>query len=333
MRRVFNMEGWKVFMTDCFWPDIEVEKNILKEIGAELALSSTNDFTDVETVKKEGKDCDALMVLFTPMNKEVLSAFPNCKLLVRMGIGYDSVDMEYATEKGIMVANVPDYCQEEVADHTITLFLTGIRKIIMLHEEVKQGGWDMRIADPIPRLQGKVYGVWGCGGIGQKVAKRAQSFGMKVFGYDPYCPEEKLEGTGIKKIDNLDDFLSMVDFVSLHIPHTPETEKIVNMENLKKMKTSAYLINTSRGTLVNEEDLYTALEKGVIAGAALDVLDPDPPVEKVKLASLENVLITPHAAWNSEDAIPELRRKAAEEVVRTYRDGKPKALINKKVME
>lgn len=321
---------YKVFMTDTIWPDVNIEREGVSKIpGVDFSLSKGG---TPEEICEEGKDCDALMVLFTPMSAKYLEYFTRCKVLVRMGIGFNSVDLAKATEMGIMVANVPDYCQEEVADHTIALFLEITRKAGLLDRDVKAGGWTMELANPVPRLQGKTFGLFGCGGIGQRTGKRAAAFGMNLAGYDPFAPEDLFERENIKRYDSLEKFVSEVDVLSLHIPLSPETKGIVNTAMLERMKPTSYLINTSRGPLVNEEDLYDALVKGLIAGAALDVLNEEPPKSLPKIATAPNIVITPHAGWNSLESLPELRAKSAEEVVRTYREGRPKFLINKEVL-
>ena len=322
------MAKYKVFMTDKTWPDLELEKRVLSAIDAELVLSKGG---TPEEICSEGRDCDALMVLFTPMNKKNLEYFQNCKALIRMGIGINTVDMETATRMGMMVANVPDYCQEEVADHTIALFLEITRKAGMLDRQVKSGGWNMDVANPVPRLQGKIFGLLGCGGIGLRTARRAAAFGMKPAGYDPFLPEEVFEKENILRYTDLGKLIAESDVLSLHIPLTDETRGIINKETLGLMKPEAYLVNSSRGPLIDENALFDALENGVIAGAALDVLCEEPPKSLPRLAKARNIVITPHAAWNSTEAIPELRIKAAEEVVRTFTEGRPRNLVNKEV--
>jgi len=324
------MAKFKIFMTDKTWPDTTIEEKIIRDgLDAELILSRGG---TPEEICREGRDCDALMVLFTPMGREYLKHFERCRLLVRMGIGTNTVDLPTATKKGIMVCNVPDYCQEEVADHVLALFLELTRKVGLLDRQVKSGGWDMTIADPVPRLQGKAFGLLGCGGIGRMTGRRAASFGMRLIGYDPFVPEETFRAEGIERRMDLRAFLSEADVVSLHVPLTPETEGLINPKTLACMKRSAYLINTARGGLIAEDDLYEALASGTIAGAALDVLREEPPRGKHRLFTLPNLIVTPHAAWNSDAAIPELRVKAAEEVVRFFREGRPKNLVNKEVL-
>ncbi|WP_300525938.1 C-terminal binding protein [Aminiphilus sp.] len=324
------MAKFKIFMTDKTWPDTTIEEKIIRDgLDAELILSRGG---TPEEICREGRDCDALMVLFTPMGREYLEHFERCRLLVRMGIGTNTVDLPTATKKGIMVCNVPDYCQEEVADHVLALFLEITRKVGLLDRQVKSGGWDMTVADPVPRLQGKTFGLLGCGGIGRMTGRRAASFGMRLLGYDPFVPEETFRAEGIERRTDLRTFLSEADVVSLHVPLTPETEGIINRETLACMKRSAYLINTARGALIADDDLHEALTSGIIAGAALDVLREEPPRGIPRLLTLPNLVITPHAAWNSDAAIPELRVKAAEEVVRFFREGRPRNLVNREVL-
>ena len=309
------MARYTVFMTDKTWDDLTIERDILSRIDADLVLSAGG---DPVTVCEEGRDCDAVMVLFTPMPRSHLQILKRCKLLVRMGTGLNSVDLAAATELGIAVCNVPDYCHEEVADHTMALLLEMIKKVGRLDGSVKSGVWDMSIADPVPRLRGKTFGILGCGRIGRITAARAASFGMIPVGFDPFMSADVFEASGIKRYEHFAEFLSECDVVSLHAPLTRETMGMINGEALRTMKPTAYLINTARGGLLVEEDLYEALATNVIAGAALDVLVTEPPENGFKLSGLRNIVITPHAGWNSEDAIPELRRKAAEEVVRRF---------------
>ncbi len=320
-----------VFMTDKTWPDLEIEKKIFAESGLDIDFVLSKGGTP-EEICREGSDCDVLMVLFTPMAKQYLDMFTRCRALIRLGIGTNSVDMAAATGKGIQVANVPDYCQEEVADHTFALFLELTRKVSLLDADVRKGNWEMAIADPVPRLQTLTFALWGCGGIGRLTARRAQAFGMRCIGYDPFCPDAVFAENGIERYTDLQSFLAAADAVSLHAPLTPETEKMVNAETLGWMKKTAYLLNSSRGPLIDEDALYAALADKKIAGAGLDVLTVEPPKGIHKLCDFPNCIITPHAAWNSTEAIPELRVKAAGEVVRFLSTGRVKHLVNKDVL-
>ncbi|MFP4483090.1 MAG: C-terminal binding protein [Thermovirgaceae bacterium] len=323
------MPKYNVFMTDTIFPDTSIEAEELSAGGAELTLSSAK---DPATYLAEGSDCDAMLVVYAPVGPEVIEGLTRCRVIVRTGIGVNNIDIDAATRKGVMVANVPDYCIDEVADHTLALFLSGIRKVTFLHGRVKEGVWDVNEAKPVPRLRGKVYGLLGCGAIGQRVAERVSTLGMETVGYDPFAPDEVFRKSGIRKISDFDEFLGIVDALSLHVPLTEETKHVINRGTLEKMKPGAFLVNTARGGLVNETDLYGALTGGVIGGAALDVLEKEPPEEVPPLAKLPNVIITPHAAFFSEGAVPELRRKAAREVIRTLTEGQPKFWVNRKQM-
>lgn len=325
------MAHTKVFITDKTWPDLTLEKSIFVQSGYDIDFVQAKGGT-LEEICREGSDCDVLMVLFTPMDGRCLDTFTRCRALIRLGIGTNSVDMAAATRKGIQVANVPDYCQEEVADHTMALFLELTRKVGLLDRDVRKGGWEMSIADPVPRLQKLTFALWGCGGIGRLAGRRAQAFGMKLIGYDPFCPEETFTQNGIERYTDLKAFLAAADVISLHAPLTPDTEKMVNTEMFSLMKNTAYLLNSSRGPLIDEDALYAALKDKKIAGAGLDVLAVEPPKGVHKLCDFTNCIITPHAAWNSTEAIPELRVKAAEEVIRFLKTGQVKHLVNKDVL-
>lgn len=319
------MSAYKVFMTDSIFPETSIEEEELSKAGAELVKSSSK---DAETFIKEGHDCDAMLVVYAQVGEEVINSLEKCRIIVRTGIGVNNIDIASASARKIMVANVPDYCQDEVADHAMALFLAGVRKIAYLNNKIREGKWDVNEAKPIPRLRGKKFGIIGCGAIGRKVAERAKAFGMEVYGYDPYLPDEKFQEEGIVKVSSLDEFYPLVDYFSLHVPLMDETHHMINMESLGKMKPETFFVNTSRGPLVNEEDLYEALSKKMIAGAGLDVLNAEPPEMPIPLADFDNVILTPHAAFVSEEAIPELRRKAAQEIVRTLTEGKPKYWVN-----
>lgn len=316
-------------MTDTIFPDTAIEESVLAQHDATLTLSSDK---AASTLLAEGKDCDAMLVVYASVGAEVIEALTRCKVIVRAGIGFNNVDLEAASRAGIMVANVPDYCLDEVADHTMALFLSVARKTCFLNAEVENGRWDVIAAKPVPRLRGKTFGLIGCGAIGQEVAKRATSFGMQVVGYDPFAPGEAFSRNGITRIDDLDTFLSSVDVVSLHVPLNEKTRHIIDQENLSKMKPSAIVLNTSRGGLIDEAALHEAIEGGAIAGAGIDVLEQEPPNGTPALATLNRVVMTPHAAFLSEESVAELRRKAAQEIIRTLEEGHPKFCINKHLM-
>jgi D-3-phosphoglycerate dehydrogenase len=229
-----------------------------------------------------------------------------------------------------MVANVPDYCMGEVADHTVALFLACIRRIPRLHASVRAGQWSVDLAKPAPRLQGKLYGLFGFGNIAQQVATRMQAFGLEVTAFDPYVPADTFAARRVRRAATLEELLRAVDYLSVHAPLTPETQGVLNATTFGWMKRTAVLVNTSRGPIINEADLLAALQEGRLAGAGLDVLAEEPPTFPLALAALDNVVLTPHTAWYSDDAMPELRRKAAQEVARTLTEGRPKFWVNQR---
>jgi Phosphoglycerate dehydrogenase and related dehydrogenases len=317
----------KIVMTDLGgFPGFAIEEGIAKENGFDFVCLKT---TKEEEIIAGAKDADGLIVVYAPITETIINALDKCKIIVRTGIGYNNIDIEAASRKGIMVANVPDYCQGEVADHTMALLLSLVRKVTFMNSQVKKQNWSILEAKPIPRLAETVLGLYGCGSIAQAVAKRAKAFDITVQGFDPYLPDEVYAKLGIKKVD-ADTLFATSDFISVHAPLTPETQQVIRMENLKKMKKTAVVINTARGPLVNTDDLYKALKEGIIAGAGLDVLDPEPPTFPLNLSELENAIVTPHAAYYSDSSEPELREKATREVVRTLTEGQPKFWLNKK---
>ena len=317
----------KIVMTDLGgFPDFAIEEGIAGKQGFDFVCLKT---TKEDEIIAGAKDADGLIVVYAQITEKVINALDKCKIIVRTGIGFNNIDIEAASRKGIMVANVPDYCQGEVADHTMALLLTLVRKVSFLGNQVKKQNWSFIEAKPIPRLAETVLGLYGCGSIAQAVAKRAQAFDISVQGFDPYLPDEVYAKLGIKKVD-ADTLFATSDFISLHAPLTPETQHVVNMANLKKMKKTAVVINTARGPLVNADDVYTALKEGIIAGAGLDVMETEPPAFPLSLTELENAIVTPHAAYYSDSSEPELRQKATLEVVRTLTEGQPKFWLNKK---
>ncbi|MEM4675400.1 MAG: C-terminal binding protein, partial [Nitrososphaerota archaeon] len=257
-------------------PFIEEEWKILEKYAAvRLAKGITED-----DLLAEVKDVDVMLVVYAKITKRIIESAPRLKGIVRYGIGLDNVDIRAATEMGVYVANVPDYCIGTVAEHTFALLLALARKIILADRIIKSASWKVWTQQPIELmgtdLEGKVLGLIGIGNIGSAVAIRAKAFGMKVIAYDPYIEKDRASSLGVELVD-LDTLLKNSDFVSIHAPLTPETRGMIGEQELKKMKKTAYLINTSRGPIVKEDALYKALRDGWIAGAALDVYENEPP--------------------------------------------------------
>jgi D-3-phosphoglycerate dehydrogenase len=315
---------FKVVLTDPSWTDLRYEEEHLKNIAD---LHRFNCCSEEELILNCA-DADALLVTYASITKTVIQSLKRCKVISVYAIGVDMVDVPAATEAGIRVTNVPGYCIEEVCDHAMALLLTAARKILIYHQSVvddKQ--WNCRVAQPIHRLRGRTLGLIGFGKIPMAVAVRAMSFGLRVFAFDPYIAREDCEKTGVVKAE-LDDILRQADFISIHAPLTPETKGLINLDRIRLMKPNAVIICTSRGKIIEEKALVKALNEGWIAGAALDVLQDEPPNKDNPLMHMKNVILTPHAGFFSEEAVEELRSTAALEVRKVLTGMQPAHLVN-----
>jgi len=252
-----------------------------------------------------------------------------CKIIARYGVGVDNIDVEAATEHGIIVANVPDYCVDEVSTHTIALILACARGITLLDNKIRERKWDFTLAKPLFRTKGKTLGLFGLGRIARAVAQKASGFGFKIIAYDPYVSKVN---DGIELVE-FSKLLSNSDFISIHSPLTDETRYLFGENKLQAMKKTAYLINTSRGPVINEKDLYIALREKWIAGAALDVMEKEPPDWESLLPKLDNLIITPHISFYSEESYVELKTKTAEAVLSVLKGGLPRAMVNPQAVD
>ncbi|NSW92681.1 MAG: C-terminal binding protein [Firmicutes bacterium] len=320
---------YKVAMADTIFPDFSIEEEILKEINAELILAKDG---GEEAILEIAKDADALVTVYAEITRNIIEKLEKCKIIVRCGIGVNNIDMQAASEKKIYVANVPDYCWDEVSDHALTLALALERKIFQLDKAVKSGEWNLNIAKPIFGLRGQTFGLVGFGNIPKQAARKAQAFGFKVVAYDPFVSQEVADELDVKML-TLEELLKDSDVVSIHAPLVDATYHMINRETIALMKPTAYLVNTARGPLVDTQALYEALRDKKIAGAALDVLEEEPLQKDNPLLSLENVILTPHAAFYSEASSDNLRRLAFTEVVRALKGGTPKNFVNRKYFE
>lgn len=287
-------------------------------------------------------DADAAIAqaTFQPFSRRVLSSLKNCKFIISVGIGYDRLDTEAATEFGILAANVPDFCLEEVSDHTMALILACTRRIVRLNEIVKGGGWKLA-TDPqissemwprMSRLRGQTLGLIGFGRIPQALVPKARGFGLRIVAYDPYVGHERFREYGVDKVD-LDELLAQSDIVSVHAPLTSETRHLLGLEQLRKMKPSACLVNTARGPIVDHEALYSVLSQGLVSAAAVDVTDPEPIPPDSPLLKLDNFIVTAHCAHASPSSSAVLPARPPEEIIRVIRGEWPVGLVNPQVKE
>jgi D-3-phosphoglycerate dehydrogenase len=315
----------KVVITDCDHGSIDEEKEEFERIGAELILAQVKEEEELIQICKEA---DGLINQYAPLTRRVLENLPKCKVIARYGVGLDPVDLRAATDLGIIVANVPDYCIDEVANQTVSMLLALIRKVAFFDQKVKSGQWDFRQGRPIHRTKGKTMGLIGCGKIGLEVAKRIFPFGVQVIAFDPYIEKagEEIELT------DLDTVLKESDFISIHCPLNESTRHLIGEREFKKMEKKPLLINTSRGPIIDEKALIQALEQGLISGAGLDVLEKEPPDSQNPLLKMENVILSPHVGFYSEESIHELKRRAAEIVSSVLLGKWPKSVVNPEVM-
>ncbi|MGA0033113.1 MAG: C-terminal binding protein [Burkholderiales bacterium] len=313
----------KVVLTDYVWESVEMERQIL---GKDVSLVPLQTKKPDEFIA-EAADCVALLNTYAgPITAEVMAKMPQCKIIARYGIGVDTIDLEAATKAGIIVTNNPTYCIDEVAEHTMALLLSAARKITFYDRQVRAGKWAVPPGKPIQRVNGSTVGLVGYGNIARAVAVRAAAFGMKVLYADPFIKQGQFDTPGDKV--ELDQLFAESDFVSLHPPLTPKTRGLMNDDAFSKMKKNAVLVNCSRGPVVDTDSLVRALDAGKIAGCALDTTDPEPLPDPHALRGRENVIINPHAAWYSEQAMKGLQAGAPGEVARVLSGQWPINVVN-----
>jgi D-3-phosphoglycerate dehydrogenase len=261
------------------------------------------------------RDADAILVTYAKLTRDILMQTTKCKAIGRFGLGVDNIDLPAAKEKGIQVNYVPDYCIREVSDHAMALLLAMIRKIPLSNKLVQSGRWEMPAVVPIRRIEGTVLGLVGFGHIPRLVAPKAQAFGIKVVAFDPFAKLEIFKAANVESVD-FDTLLKMSDYVSVHAPLTPQTRGMMNAAAFGRMKKGAYIVNTARGPLIDEPALIAALDAGQIGGAGLDVVATEPLAKDSALLGRDNVIISPHTAFYSIEALTELQTKCATDVAR-----------------
>ena len=319
------MPKFRVLLTDYAWQDLEIERRILAKIDAELIVAEKQ---DVESLKALAGPVDAIMTNWAKVPEPVIAAAPQCRIVSRLGIGLDNIDVAYCTRHKIPVTNIPDYCLIEVAEHALAQLLTMARKIAFYHHETQNGRYQLQSGRPLRRIEGQTLGIIGLGNIGRRLAEKALGLGLKVVAYsrsrkDPMPGVEFLE---------MDALLAQSDYVSLHTPMTPQTRHMMNAAQLAKMKPSAYLINTARGGLIDHAALAAALDAGHLAGAALDVQDPEPPDLSQRPYNDPRVLVSPHAAFVSVESLENLRSRVAQQVATRLTGGTPESVVNPEVL-
>lgn len=311
-------------ITDCDHADIEPELRVFGEAGFEVRLAGCR--TGAEVVE-EAAGADAIINQYVPVDDAVLEGLERCRVVVRYGVGVDTIDLDAASRRGVWVANVPDYGTEEVSDHALALALNQLRGVGRLDRAVRRGEWDVRKIRPLRRVSELTLGVVGYGKIGQALARKARCLGMRVLVFDAAPISDEALVAGVERA-GFEDLLAEADVLSLHAPLTDGTRRLIGAEQLGRMKAGAYLVNTARGGLVDSAALLEALEAGEISGAALDVLEVEPPEAGDALVAHDRVMTTPHAAWYSEESYEALKAGAAREAVRVLSGERPHSPVN-----
>lgn len=321
--------SFQVAVTDSVFPNLDPAREVLSRVGAQLELAAE---PTPDAIMRVARHADAILVTYAKITADMIRQLTKCRVISRFGIGVDNVDIAEATKAGIVVTKVPDYCIDEVSDHAVALLLALVRKIPFINAQVHGGTWHMPAVVPIHRLRGTTLGLVGFGRIPQLVTPKARAFGMQVIAYDPYVPKEVFSGVGVEGVD-FPTLLETSDYVSIHSPLVPETKNLFNADAFKRMKRTAYLVNTARGPIVDEAALAEALDAGEIAGAALDVLAQEPPPADSPLFGRDNVILTPHTSFYSEESLIELQTKAAKEVTAVLTGHRPFNPVNPEALQ
>lgn len=306
------MAGPVIAVTDSVFPTLDPAKAALARLNPTYRMAKSASADDILAV---ARDADALLITYAKITREIIGQLTKCKAIGRFGLGVDNIDLPAAKEKGIAVNYVPDYCIREVSDHTMALLLSLIRKVPLSNKLVQAGRWEMPAVVPIRRIEGTVLGLVGFGHIPRLVAPKAQAFRIKVIAYDPFAKAELFKTANVESVD-FDTLLQRSDYVSVHAPLMAQTRGMMNADAFAKMKKGAYVVNTARGPLIDEPALIAALDAGQVGGAGLDVVATEPLAKDSPLLGRDNVIVSPHTAFYSIEALEELQSKCASDVAR-----------------
>jgi D-3-phosphoglycerate dehydrogenase len=319
---------------------LELERELVSQItDLDLTLLARASLTEDDMIRV-GQDADALLVSTREaVTRRVLESIPRVKVIARYGVGLDNVDLDAATDAGIVVTHFPGYCTPEVADHALSMILALNRRIVELDRSLRAGAWNEHgpatrkiLLGPVPPLAEQTLGIVGFGRIGQAVAARAKPFGVTILASDPYMDPAVIRGAGAEPV-SLEELLQRSDIVTIHAPLTPETRGLIDAAALSLMKPTAALVNTARGPIVDLPALAQALQEGRIAGAGLDVVDPEPLVAGSPFYDLPNVILTPHSAYYSERSVNVVRRETLHDALQVLRGKRPRTVANPAVLE
>jgi D-3-phosphoglycerate dehydrogenase len=318
----------QVLITDYAWDSLEPERSLLAEADAEPVLPTT---TSEEELTELARPADAIMTCWRQVTADMLEAADRCQVVARYGVGLDNIDVAHATDLGILVTNVPSFCEDEVAEHALALILALTRNVVRFARQTAGGEWDNAAFGPMRRLRGRTIGIVGFGSLGRALAIRAQALGMRVLAHTR-TPPSHAHDDGVTFTPALEKLLGEADVVSLHVPLTDQTRGMIGHRELALMRPGALLINTSRGAVVDTDALGEAINAGRLAGAGLDVLPSEPPPANHPLLGLEQVIITPHAAFFSAESTLALQQGAARSVVDVLNGHIPRNVVNPEVL-
>ena len=305
------------------------ERLALEEVGARhVVIERTHGDDDL---LEQAGDADGLIIVESPVSRQAMAKMDRLKVVLRTGVGIDVVDIEAATDLGIAVVNIPDLWIREVANHAMALLLACNRRLLLHDSGLRSGSWTPT-ASPVGSIHGETVGILGMGRIGSAFAARAAAFEMEVIAYDPYLSADALARAGAESV-TFENLLRRSDYISIHSPRTDETTHIIDEAALRQMKSSAYVINTSRGPVVDQVALVKALTEGWIAGAGIDVFEIEPPDENEPLLKMDNVIVTPHSAFYSDAAVQQVPARCGEEIARVLTGRMPMNLYNPAVLE
>ena len=307
-----------IAVTDSVFPSLDPAIAALARLDPQMRMAESSAADDILAV---ARDADAILVTYAKLPGELLRQLTRCKAIGRFGLGVDNIDVKTAAELGIVVTYVPDYCMHEVSDHAMALLLALARKVPLSNKLVQSGRWEMPAVVPLRRLAGQVLGLLGFGNIPRALAPKAAAFGLEIIAHDPYVAREVFAACGVEAV-SFESLLARADFISMHAPLTPATRGLLGAAAFAQMKRGAMIVNTARGPLIDEAALLAALDSGALGGAALDVVVSEPLPKDSPLLGRDNLILTPHTAFYSVEALEELQTKCAADVARVL-SGEP----------
>ncbi len=318
-----------VLVTDYTWSSTEPEAQVLAQVGAKLLVAPSGGEAELVQLAPQA---DAILTCFAHVTPAVVQAGTKLQVIGRYGIGVDNIAVDEATARGIPVTNVPAYCLDEVSEHALAFMFALARNVCRYNTAIYNGNWELKTGMPMYRMNGRTLGILGFGKIGQTLAAKARGLGLKLSAYDPYLPEAIFAQHQTERV-SIEDLFARADFISVHMPLTPQTRHMVNQDLLRKMKPTAFLVNTSRGGVIDQDALIQALQEGWLAGAGLDVFEPERLPPEHPLFHTPNLLATPHVAFYSEESVVELETKAAQNVADILAGRRPAAIVNPQVLD